>query len=332
MKHLKPNPLSLLAALMLLAFLSGCTNTIGAWKNEQIEPGKKAAFHRFNDEVFKCFKTADEDELKLHLSKDMIDGWRKARTMHHIQNELDNYKYVMLDEYYAVNKYNTNDTITASGKDINSYSLYYRGITQEMSMVFFVPEDKQIKNRHMISITWAKYAYGWKISNFDLKPYTINGKTAPELYKEAQEQFAKNHTVDAYNSMTYAMACIKPAEGWKYSTEKEMAAFSEKLATEMNNHYLLPLSLDQLKTKPQIFNISNQSNKEGTFPMVYYLTRINLKDTVAVKKEHAEIGKIISKLLPGIDKENKYIFYAAFNQKPNKKQDQDHFDMTDKLR
>jgi hypothetical protein len=65
--------------------------------------------------------------------------------------------------------------------------------------------------------------------------------------------------------------------------------------------------------------------------MIHYLTTIPLKDTVALKKENAQIRKIIGKIMPGIDKDKKYVLYSAFKEKPVSTREVDRFEMTDKL-
>jgi len=63
-----------------------------------------------------------------------------------------------------------------------------------MYLSFFIPRTGD--NKYMISVIYAKYDYGWKISKLDLAPYTINGKTAPELYNLAKEKSGKNYLID----------------------------------------------------------------------------------------------------------------------------------------
>jgi hypothetical protein len=66
--------------------------------------------------------------------------------------------------------------------------------------------------------------------------------------------------------------------------------------------------------------------------MIYYLTNVNLKDTVAIKKENETIRKVIGKTITGIDQENKYVFYSAFNEWPTGVKTVEHFDMKQKLK
>ena len=82
-----------------------------------------------------------------------------------------------MDEYYVINKYKDADTIDSAVPGINGYALKYPGTTQEMYLAFFIPQESN--NKYMISFTYAKFDYGWKISDLEVAPYTINGKNRP---------------------------------------------------------------------------------------------------------------------------------------------------------
>lgn len=66
------------------------------------------------------------------------------------------------------------------------------------------------------------------------------------------------------------------------------------------------------------------------FSLAYPVSLINLKDTIALKKENENIRRVIGKVMPGSDMDNKYIFYSAFNTKPGGGKTVDHYDITDK--
>ncbi len=53
---------------------------------------------------------------------------------------------------------------------------------------------------------------------------------------------------------------------------------------------------------------------EGYFPMIEYLTKIDLKDTIQTRIENDGIHKIIGDKFKGIEKDKNYIFYKAFSR------------------
>jgi hypothetical protein len=310
--------------------LQSCdSDKAGSWKNDQINASKREDFHQLNDEAFTDLKADNPKHLQHLLSKELIDNHSTNHTVELISNSLKVNSYSLLDEYYVINKWRADDTIETISKGMNSYSLYYPGTAKEMCIAFFVPKFGE--DKYLITTIYAKYDYGWKLSKLDLSPYTVNGKTAPELFKLAKEQYDKKYLVDAVNTMAAADKCLRPAEIWQYPVEEDLRTFYGKIINEANKQYQFPFTLKDVPTHPQIFRIFNQSNPEGTFPMIYYLSGINLKDTLALKRENALIKKVIGKAIPGIDKDKKYLLYAAFNTKPAYNKEADRYYITQKL-
>jgi hypothetical protein len=331
MKSITTYLLNLSGFLLLAIALQSCTDKAGSWKNEQIKAGKRDDFHDLNARALQFLKANNPKALKAMLSKELIDDDAGTTTIvDRISNHLNDHSYEMLDEYYVVNKSKEEDTIKASSKGINDYSLIYPGTTHEMYFAFFIP--KAGENKYLISITYCNYDYGWKISKLDMGPYTINGKTAPGLFGLAKEQYDKKYLIDAVNNAALVSSCLEPNGMWHYQMENLADSFYTKVLTEANNKYKFPFTLYSVHTRPQIIRVYNQTTPDGTYPMIYYLSDINLKDTVAIKNENAQIKKVIGLAMPGIDKEKKYIFYDAFNERPTGRKSVAHFDMIDKLK
>ena len=92
------------------------------------------------------------------------------------------------------------------------------------------------------------------------------------------------------------------------------------------------MTLSSIETKPQLFRIFPQVMKDGFFPMVYYRTDINLKDTISLKLENLKIRKVVDSIFTGIDKGKKFIFYWAFNEMPDGKKLIDRYGFVDSLK
>jgi len=332
MKPKNTYPLQLTVLVMALLFvLQSCGNEIpGSWKNDEIKTGKRDDFHKLNEQLFKALKNKDIVEAKSMMSKELVEGtYSTSRAVDLIGNYLTDNKYNLLDEYYVVNKYKDFDTIKAKNTGVNSYDLYYPATAREMYFAFYVPESGN--NRYIITTVYAKYSYGWKVSTLEVSPYTVNGKTAPELFKLAKEQFDKKYIINARNNMALAVTCLKPTSIWQYPEEGEIIDFNGKVITEAKEKCKFPIMIN-LPTRPMVLQVYTKENAEGTFPMVYYMTHINIKDTNEVKQENIQIKKILSKALPGIDKDNKYVYYEAFNRFPNSSVSVDRFYMVDKFK
>lgn len=320
-----------LSGFLLLVFaLQSCTEKSGSWKNEKIKAGKRQDLHKLSDQVFTALKANDLGQVKLFMSKELIENTYTPRQVELISNSLSDYGYNLLDEYYVVNKYIDADTINAGGNGINSYDLYYPGTAREMYIAFFIQATGN--NKSIISTIYAKYNYGWKLSDLDMAPFTINDKTAPELFKLAKEEYDKKYLIDAVNTMALASSCVSPTSIWHYPDEGDIREFYSKILNEANEKYKFPFVLSGVSTRPMIIKVYNETNDYGSYPMVYYMSHISLKDTNAIRKENIEVKKEIGKVMPGIDKDNKYVFYDAFNERPTGKKAVDHFDMVDKLK
>lgn len=330
---MKPNPffIQLPAFLLVIFTLQSCEPTQpGSWKNENIDKSSREKFHKLNDELFKQLKVNDEKQLEYIMSKEFIDEPGKERMIELVSNRVKTADYSLLDEYYTVNRYKDIDTIKTGTTGINSYTLTFLGATHEMYMAFFVPRN--ITNKYMITAIYCKYDYGWKLTQLELNQYTINGKTAPELYQQAKESYNKNYLVDALNISASAFSCTRPSGIWKYDHEDEFTSFYNMLIKKTSEQYKFPLAIKQVATRPRIFRIFNQTTADGDFPMIYYLSTINLKDTVAIRQENETIKRVIGQTLPGIDQDKKFVYYSAFNELPNGKKTVEHVDMTAKLK
>jgi len=302
----------------------------GVWKNGKIAAGKRSDFHELTDDALNWLKANNFKRMKFIMSKELNQDRYTEQTIEHISNYLNDNKYALFDEYYIVNKYNDVDTVNSDNNNINHYMLQYHNPQREMYIAFFLPATAA--NKWMISLVYSKFDYGWKISELDVGPYTFNGKTGPELYKLAKDNYSKNYLIDAVNNTALANTCMAPVDIWQYGAEDSLHTFYGQIINEANDKYKFPYTLNAISTKPRIIRVFNQTNKEGSFPMVHYLSSINLKDTDAIKNENEQIRKVIGNIMPGLDKDKKYVYYSAFNVKPRSDKEVDRFEMTDKLK
>lgn len=316
--------------LLILLMYSCSSDKAGVWKNEKIKSGKRDDFHALNEQAFIDLKANNPKHLQYLLSKELIESHYTNKQVELISNGLKADDYHLLDEYYVRNTWRDNDTIKNISAGINNYNLYYPGMAKEMYMAFFVP--KSSPNKYMITLIYGKFDYGWKINQLSIAPYTINSKTAPELFELGKEQYHKHYLVDAVNTMALAVSCARPADIWQYPDDPEMQSFYATVINEANDQYQFPFTLQQVPTQPRIIRIFTQATPEGNFPHIYYLSHIKLKDTAAIKKENTLVQQAIGKAIPGIDKDKPYLFYSIFNQMPNSRVEVDRYEVKDRLR
>lgn len=320
MKAIKLHLLKLLSFLLFVAVLSSCKQEqpAGTYKNEAIKASKREEFHQLNDQLFNLLKAGKPEEAKDMMSKELLEDNMINRTMEIITNESKSGLYRVLDEYYLVDKADEPGklVINANATGDDAYTLKYNQSSTKENYVAFLVVPKDAANKWLITAIYGKYNYGWKLNKFDIARYAINGKNAPELYKLAKEKYTKGYWADAANDMTFAQKCFRPSGQWQYAKETEMNQFLYKALQQAYSKYTFPLTIAQVPTKPKIFRVSTEDNAEGNFPVISYVTSINMKDTIALKKENEAVKKVIGKVISGIDKDKKYVLYAAFNGVP----------------
>jgi hypothetical protein len=123
---------------------------------------------------------------------------------------------------------------------------------------------------------------------------------------------------------------------FSFNKESDMKIFFSKVIDEANTTYRLPIVINQLKTNPQIFSMSPQvveeAGHQGVFPVIRYKSSIKLTDTVALKAENQALQQNIGNIFKGMDQNNQYILYQAYNQIPDGKTAPKHYGFIQKLR
>ncbi len=315
---------SVLAVLFLI--FQSCTLVPGVRKNEEIKSRKREEFHRLNAEVLEHLKAGDAEGLKPLQSK-AAARQNVSKLVDSISKQLTNSHYRLLDEYYVINKYADSDTILATGPDVNRYGLKYPYVTFEEYFAYFLP--KKSDNKYMLGLAYGKYKDGWKIINLSLAPYSIGGKTGPQLYQQARDDYDKTNYPGAAVAAAKAVLCMKPAPYWEYPDKNDAYKFAKKLH-DYFRFFTLPMVLSMVSTGPMILSVGDKETPDGLCPLVTYMTHYDIKNTDAVRKENQEVNLQICRMLPGLAKHYQHISYSAYNQKPTDKNNPPHLDMTAK--
>jgi hypothetical protein len=324
MKLLKP------ILFLLLVFVVQSCDLIplkpGIWKDDKIDAGKRKDFHALNDKVLQSIKSGDQGAIEGMLSGNLLESNYK-RAVELVGNHMKDGTYSLYSEYYVVNQLKHKSFIRPN---VDSAGIDYTTVAKEMYIAHLLP--KEPANKYMITIVYGKFDYGWKVDQLEVGKYSENGKNTPELYKEAKEQQAKGYLVNAKTLMDMARECAQPSDELKPTYDKEMGVFYANLMGELARRYSYPIVISGVPTQPKIFRIDNQSIKEGTYPAICYLTTINIKDTIALKKENEQVKKVIGNIIPGIDKDKDYMLYSIYDKKPNSYANAYSYDVTVKLK
>jgi len=317
----------------IAVILSGCTkNKPGIYRDDKIPSGTASQLHSFDDELLDALKKNVPESLEMLMSQEYIDDRaERMKVCEEISIRMKTGDYSLMREYYinsrvAVGK----DSIKERNLGAGNYDLTFVRGAKETYIAFFTP--KTAPQKWLITAYIYKFDYGWKVNNLEIKPYAENGKTAPELMQQAKELTKKSYWVDASNTASYAVKCIRPSGCWKYFNEKEIINYNGTALMAVSSHCKLPIVINQIPTKPHIWRITIERTPEGAFPNINYVSSIKLYNTDALKKENDAVQKIIGKLIPGVDKDKKYIYYTVNNYNAQGTIPvQDHHDFQQKL-
>jgi hypothetical protein len=329
MKSLFPHRFKALYAVALITTMFSCKpSPPGIYKNGQISSWKQSDFHKMTKEALTDMKSNNMKIVNAVLAQNLIGDVNTEHQVEVISNNLTDNDYQLFDEYYVVSRDTNKGEVKPTGNDINRYGFTYpAGPSRERYFAFFLP--KKSDNKFLISLVYTKLNYGWRITELDVEPYTIDGKTGPELLALGKKEYTENYLIAAINTLSLAATSFAPADFWVYPNRDSLETLSAALIDKANAKYKYPLTLSGVSSAPQLIRVYSIRNDKGTFPAVYYRTHYNIADTNAVKKENLEIQKYLGKVMPGFDKDVKYVLYSAYNKFPSSYESVDHFDMTE---
>lgn len=322
---------TILLILTVLTLQSCNVGTSGTWKNDNIDKDKKEQIKVLNDKLFKAITSNDLDGVKVLMSDKLLekDGSDLAKLINQVSSMFKSDSYRILDEYNVLNSTTgLNNTLPSGISGDNDYVINYQALNKEMYVSLLLPTG--FDNEMLITVIYGNYDNQWKINILQFGQYSLFKKTAPDYYKLANESYEKSYLIDAVNYASLSKQCLRPANYFfQFQKEKEINEFYEKVMKEVNTKFTFPLTLDNIETKPKVFRIFPEMINEGFFPMVYYLSNINLNDTIALKIENEKVKQEVGRLFTGIDKDKKFVFYWAFNELPIGKKFVEHYGFID---
>ena len=256
--------------------------------------------------------TKNADGFKKIMSSALLEksGQDVDQIIEQLSSNVKNKAFDYLDKYYTSNsKKGMNFTLFSSISEENDYNFSYSSFSDENFISIIIPKEQN--DDIFFALFYGKVKSEWKLFSFQVGQYKIDKKTAPEHYKIAKEQFKNQYYIDAFLSTRLAKQCLNPIKSWEYYKQEDIMTFGKEVQSKVMEEYT---SID---TEPQIFDILSIGTKEGYFPMVKYISSIELSDTIALKEENDLVQERIGEVFTGIDKNKKYIFYKALNEMPN---------------
>lgn len=326
------------AFLFFIMLLPACNTSQkpGIYKGNQIASGTRDKLHKLNDELLAALKINNPEGIELLMSQEMIDNrHERLVTTEEISIRMKTADYSLMSEYYIVNPPKaTSATSIIKERDmgINNFDLTFAKATDANEMYVALFTAKKAMQKWLITAIYNKYNYGWKVNKLEVQPYAENGLTAPELMEKAKEQIKNGYWLDGSNTASFAVNCLRPYSNWKYVKEEDIYHFNFDALEVVKSHYKLPILITSIPTHPRIWRIRIERTPDGSFPNVNVLSKINLLDTVALKKENEAIRQSIGGVMAGIDKDKKYIYYTTYNETKQGVPVTDHYDFVQKLK
>lgn len=292
------------------------------YADKKIDPQIKAEIKAMNDKVMKaCISDNPSLLYKLFLPELLKDSGDEigelVRNIHHL---LKSENYEVLEEFYIPNPPELMEGLASETSVSNEFDVFYISSANETYISLLIPEKEY--DEFLMMTVYSKEDGEWKLNNFQFGAYSIQGKKAFDLYQESKEFFNKDYLVDASNSMLLCSRIWQPANRFfKYKTQEEIVAFSNRLSEQVNKSLKFPMTIEEIPSKPKVFNIMPFPIEDGFFPMVDYVTTFEIEDSINIGKENEDLHKIMGKIFPGIDQDRDRLLYTIYNKLPNKQED-----------
>lgn len=331
---LKLRDMTLKTLLILFAVLlfQNCTiGTSGIWQDDHIDKDKRTQINTLNDKLLKGIITNDTNNVKALFSDLLIN---KGGDFNGFINKL--HDVIKTDGYRIFHEYDVrvvttgNVTSIPSGfSDDNDFSISFQPANKESYVSLLFP--KELENDISLLIIYGKYGKDWKINILNFGQYSLLGKNAIDYYKLAKVKYDKSYLIDAVNNIQLAQKLLQPNnQFFQYLKNKEINEFYEKVLKEANSKFPLPMTFDNIPTKPKLFKIYPEIVQGAFYPMVCYVSSINIKDTITLKKENEQVKKEVSRIFTGIDQDKQFVLYKAWKDYPNESTPVEYFGFVDK--
>lgn len=335
---MKKSIIYLFAAFLFTAFLQSCGGGKGYKINDEINSDTRTTLAALNKKLVDGITTGNVAEVKALLSPDMIKriGIQLDTVVLRCSKRYPAKDYEILDEYLSTDlTKKADDTVRSKHGNDNDYKIGYNVANEDVYTSVLLTKGLSING--LILAVYGKYGNDWKINLLQMGDYNIVGKNALDYYKQAKDFYANGNLVDATDMMIITSQLVSPGGTYfSYNKEDEMKIFFSKVIDEANATYRLPIIVNMVKTKPEVFSMSPQVVEEtayqGVFPIIRYKSSIKLADTVSLKAENKALQQNIGSLFKGIDQNNQYIIYQAYNDIPTGKVDNKHYGFIQKLR
>jgi hypothetical protein len=310
--------------IILIVLLQGCGfngSVFGTWKNHNISRDKRSEIEILNRKLINSIKFNDAVAVKSILSDSLkkIAGNEIDSLINRVSPAFTSDQFTILDEYNVHNLVSgISVSLQANLKTDDDYTLTYNAMNRETYASLLLVNDPT--GEVLVTVVYGNYDGNWEINILQVGQYRYYYKNAMEYYRLAKLNYEKGYFIDAADNLLIANQCLKPAnEIFMYKKEEEVKAFYDKVVKETLSRYNLPLTLENIPSKPKVFSIYPQLKEGGYYNTFRYLSSINMVDSIALEKENKKVRIEVKKIFTGVGIYKKITLYQAFNEMPDGK-------------
>ncbi|HTB25793.1 MAG TPA: hypothetical protein VK711_10490 [Puia sp.] len=313
---------SVIACIIFIVFLQGCGfngSYFGTWKNLNISQDKRAEIEVLNRKLINSIKFNDVVAVKSIMSDTVkkVAGNEIDSLISRVSPAFTSDRFTILDEYYVHNLVSgISVSLKSNLKTDDDYTIAYNALNKETYTSLLLVYDPT--GEVLVTVVYGNYDGNWEINILQIGQYRYYYKNAMDYYRLAKLNYDQGYFVDAADNLLIANQCLKPADKiFKYKKEGEVKAFYDKVIKETLAKYNLPLTLENIPSKPKVFGIYPQLKEGGYYNTFRYLSSINIDDSIALAKENKKVRVEVKKIFTGVGIYKKITLYQAFNEMPD---------------
>jgi hypothetical protein len=312
--------------IILLFSATLCVTAFGKGENtvkhgKQIDPKTKETIYKLNEQVCKYFADNDypnlsklfSDKLKSAVTQDFKDQF-----VPRVGSSMKGKKHAIFDEFEIQNNVPDSPVVVNGGTGEYEYTVNFIAEKGESYFVMLTVGDTV--NEIMLSVLYHKNGEKWEVNILRAENYSLSKKNAVDLFEQARKLKYSGDLMDGLNILGAAVDCSSPVgQLFKYKIAEHLRDFADTLNFETKKKYTLPMKVEQVTTKPNIFNVHCELVEGQLVPIIFYQTSLFIKDTNALKLENEELHQKIGDIFTGMDKNNNMIIYRTYNDIPDGK-------------
>jgi hypothetical protein len=271
-----------------------------------------------NTKLIQSLKESDSQELLSLFSNNLkkINGNSTDELIRRVHPFLKTDRFSLLNDFQINNRnLGRYETINSAFSD-SAYTIKFLKLTSQthVSLILPLAENDQL----LLLCVYGKYKDGWKLDILDIGEYKIFGKSPIDYYKMAKKEYSENNLIGAKLNMEILEACENPGKQiFKYLNKQKWDMFDALLENQINLKYVFPIKISNIASGPEILKIKPVVINQHVCPNIYYLSKIPLDDTIALRKENNLIQANILNTFPNINKNKTQLTFIAFNEIPD---------------